>query len=213
MYATAVGEQRTLRLSDSSEVMLAPASRLVVPVGFGRGAREVQLEGHAWFAVRHDSARPFRVVTGSTVIEDLGTEFAVEAHGSEVQVAVMSGSVSVRSNGGAKGAVTLGPRDVALVAPNEAPRVSHEMAVDRIAGWRDGNLAFDGHPARLVLAELERWYPVRFTLADSTLAGKHLYVTLPTADLQEAVEIIVGALGASATQTGATITLVPRGGR
>ena len=109
--------------------------------------------------------------------------------------------------------MTLGPRDVALVAPNEAPAVSHEMAVDRIAGWRDGKLAFDGQPASLVLAELERWYPVHFTLGDTTMANRHLYVTLPTADLQEAVEVVAGAIGATASQAGATITLHARSNR
>jgi transmembrane sensor len=213
VYATAVAEQRTVHLPDSSVVMLAPDSRLTVPAGFGRGGREVQLQGHAWFAVRHDASIPFRVVAGATVIEDLGTEFVVEAHGNEVQVAVVSGSVSVRSNRPRSVPVTLGPRDVALVGPNEAPAVSHQMAVERIAGWRDGKLAFDGESAGLVLAELERWYPVHFTLADSTLAARHLYVTLPTADLQEAVEVIAGAIGATASQTGATITLHGRGNR
>jgi transmembrane sensor len=213
LYATAVAQQQTVHLPDGSVAMLAPDSRLTVPAGFGRGDREVTLQGHAWFAVHHDRSAPFRVVTGGAVIEDLGTEFVVEAHGSEVQVAVVSGSVSVRSNRPESKAVTLGPRDVALIGPNEAPAVSHEMAVDRIAGWRDGKLAFDGEPAALVLAELERWYPVHFTLADSTMATRHLFVTLPTADLQEAVEVIVGAMGATASQTGAMITLRARGAR
>jgi hypothetical protein len=45
------------------------------------------------------------------------------------------------------------------------------------------------------------------------MADRHLYVTLPTADLQEAVEVIAGAIGASASQAGSTITLHARGNR
>jgi transmembrane sensor len=211
-FVTGIGEQRTFTLADSSRVSLAPASRLALRDAFGAGAREVELEGHAWFSVRHDPARPFRVTTAQGVIEDIGTEFQVETHGGEVQVAVMSGSVSVRSIGQEPAqAVVLGPRDVATVSANAAPKVSHEMAVDRIAGWRTGTLAFDGRPARVVLNELERWYPVSFTLSDSTLGDRHLFVTVPTADLQEAVDIIGAALGADAAQTGRVITLTPAG--
>jgi transmembrane sensor len=210
VYATGIGEQRTLRLPDSSTVSLAPASRLRVRASFGRAGREVELEGHAWFSVRHDEASPFRVLTSRSVIEDLGTEFQVETHGGEVQVAVISGSVSVRGRDQQPiESVTLGPRDVAVVGTGAAPTVSREVAVDRMVGWRDGTLAFDGLPARLVLGELERWYPVTFRLPDSSLAERHLYVTLPTADLEEAVDIVGAALGAKATQSGRTITLVP----
>jgi transmembrane sensor len=208
VYATGIGEQRTITLPDQSQVWLAPASRLELRAPFGRGAREVQLEGHAWFSVRHQPDRPFRVMTGSTIIQDLGTEFQVETHGGEVQVAVISGSVSIRNTDQpAGGAVTLGARDLAVVPAHAPPSVTHEVAVDRMVGWRTGTLAFDGRAASEVLSELERWYPVNFTLSDSTMAGKHLFVTVPTADLAGAVETIAGALGAKASQVGREIIL------
>jgi ferric-dicitrate binding protein FerR (iron transport regulator) len=122
----------------------------------------------------------------------------------------MSGAVSVRSAGQKPAeAVTLGPRDLATVARNSKPAVSHEVEVDRIVGWRDGTLGFDGALASTILGELERWYPVSFSLVDPALGAKHLYVTVPTADLQEAVDIIGAALGAVASQSGRVITLKP----
>src|SRR4029453_10983270 len=71
-YATALGEQRAFKLADGSVLYLNTLSR--VEVTHSREARLVRLlEGEAMFAVEHDPARPFRVLSGATVIQAIGT--------------------------------------------------------------------------------------------------------------------------------------------
>ena len=137
-FATAVGEQQSVTLSDGSQVTLAPSSTLHVGAGFGRGARNLALTGRAWFVVRHDAAAPFQVTAGGATIEDLGTEFEVNATGPAVSVAVAAGSVSVHRPGAP--AMTLGAGDLATLAPQGEPTVDHATAVDRMASWRQGKL-------------------------------------------------------------------------
>jgi ferric-dicitrate binding protein FerR (iron transport regulator) len=114
------GPQRTVTLSDSSEVILASASRLVVAPDYGSGSRTVDLEGEALFRVRHDAARPFRVRAGSIIAEDLGTEFVVRRLGAgdheRVRVAVREGIVAVRSGSAPSARDTLRARDVAIAS-------------------------------------------------------------------------------------------------
>src|SRR6266542_1511320 len=99
-YATAQAQRATLTLPDSSRVTLNTATRLEIPVRFGRRTRDVFLDGEAYFEVAHDPKRPFRVHGGTAVTEVLGTKFGVRARSGEsaVQVAVAEGSVALEAS-------------------------------------------------------------------------------------------------------------------
>ncbi|OJV17214.1 MAG: iron dicitrate transport regulator FecR [Dyadobacter sp. 50-39] len=89
-----------IRLSDSSEVTLAPGAGLTYPRQFSNAKREVQLKGDAFFSITKDSRRPFFVYSGKLVTRVLGTSFwvkkGVEEH--QMQVEVVCGKVSVFEN-------------------------------------------------------------------------------------------------------------------
>src|SRR5207247_5648605 len=97
-YATAPGHRAALTLPDGSRVLLSVGTRLLVPRDYGVVVRAVELEGEAYFAVRHDPARPFLVRTEHGTTEDLGTEFDVRAYRDEqsLQVVVATGRVALR---------------------------------------------------------------------------------------------------------------------
>ena len=89
-----------IKLSDSSEVTLAPGAGLTYPRQFSAGKREVQLKGDAFFNITKDSRRPFFVYSGKLVTRVLGTSFWVKEGGEEhqMQVEVVCGKVSVFEN-------------------------------------------------------------------------------------------------------------------
>lgn len=89
-----------IKLSDSSEVTLAPGAGLTYPREFSAGKREVQLKGDAFFNITKDSHRPFFVYSGKLVTRVLGTSFWVKEGGEtrQMQVEVVCGKVSVFEN-------------------------------------------------------------------------------------------------------------------
>src|SRR3989449_2251883 len=111
-YVTAPGQRLAVSFSDGSRVLLGVASRLRVPRDYGVRTRAVELEGEAYFVVRHDPAHPFLVRTAHGTTEDLGTEFDVRAYREEksVQVVVAAGRVALRRGGGRGSVVTPRPR-------------------------------------------------------------------------------------------------------
>lgn len=203
-YETGVGERREILLADGSRAVLAPASRLEIASSYGQPTRLVTLVGRAWFEVTHDEARPFRVVSGQTTVEDLGTEFEVDATSNTVVVSVMSGSVAVRS--GSAPTVTLGPKDVATVAETGVSAVDHEVEVERFMAWRKGTLSFENRPLRQVLSELERWHEVNFAAKDDVL-DRSFTGDLPTDRLDVAMATITTAMTLTANRVGNTISL------
>lgn len=97
LYASALGEQRTIALDDGSVVLLAPASSMAVR--YSAGVRDIELrEGEATFEVAHDTSRPFRVHAGNDTVQAVGTRFTVNRLPSGTLVAVTEGRVKVTAD-------------------------------------------------------------------------------------------------------------------
>jgi len=168
-YATGRGEQRRVALSDGSDVLLGPETRL--EERFQPGARDVVVqEGEALFTVVHDESRPFRVYAGFGVTQDLGTVFDIRNGPSGVTVTVLDGAVSVapESSGGqgrAPLAVTL--TKGRQVTYRETLQPIRTVDPELVATWRDGRLVYVDQALRDVVADLRR-----YSAKDIQLSGK-----------------------------------------
>ena len=74
------GQRAELVLPDSTKVWLNANSKLVYPTSFKEGIRQVELDGEAYFDVKHNGDNPFVVRTKSMNVTVLGTEFNVSAY-------------------------------------------------------------------------------------------------------------------------------------
>jgi transmembrane sensor len=176
-YATRTGEQLSLTLADGTHVDLGARSRL--EVGFSRQSRDVRLlGGEAFFSVRKDPARPFRVHVLEGIVTAVGTAFNVRATQDRVTVAVSEGVVSVADAGDAGTATTplpLPPRARLRLAAGdqlsftERPRNAELTRVDptQSARWRQGWLVYRDEPLRYVIADVERYTTREIAVADS----------------------------------------------
>jgi transmembrane sensor len=91
---TAVGEQRSVVLSDGSLVTLHTAS--VIEVQLTQHHRIVRLlAGEALFKVAHDASRPFDVTSGNATVRAVGTQFDVSRRQDSTTVTVVDGRVAV----------------------------------------------------------------------------------------------------------------------
>lgn len=214
MVATLPGQHITVELPDGSGATLAPNSELRYTISPDRGPREISLDGEAYFEVRHDRARPFRVRTASAVVEDLGTTFAVRQYSADSRA-----RVAVRS-----GAVAIHPRDVAgavatRLRAGQAVDIDANGSVVRLTGdttaywsWTTGRLEFDGTPLPEVLARLARWYDVDFQLRDSTLNKQYFTGAFEAVSLPQALEILGPLVHASFEQQAREVIVTPRPG-
>ncbi len=96
-YASTLREQRIITLDDGSVVSLAPQTR--ISVRFSKAHRDIQLHaGEADFQVAHDTARPFRVHAGASIVQAVGTRFSVNRLPSGTVVAVSEGVVRLSAD-------------------------------------------------------------------------------------------------------------------
>jgi transmembrane sensor len=180
-FTTGVGEQRTIRLSDGSTVVLNTDTS--VRVGFSDAVREVHLlDGEALFDVASNPARPFRVRSDRVVAQAVGTSFVVRKKAGETVVTVIEGEVAV---------VDFAQLDITApaIVPQQAVHVSAGTRADvqasnvrtvpivnaaAVTSWRSGRLIFDGTPLSEVVAEFNRYNDVQLELAGDRLSGERI---------------------------------------
>jgi transmembrane sensor len=94
IYATEIGERRSITLADGSTVDLNARSRLRVE--FAKKERRVELlDGQALFQVAKDKNRPFIVSSGNATVRAVGTQFDVYRRTNGTTVTVLEGRVAV----------------------------------------------------------------------------------------------------------------------
>ena len=151
-------------LDDGSLVHLNYNTRLIYPEKFGRGDRNVILEGEAYFMVAKDKSRPFVVHTPDGSIRVLGTEFNVNTRvdGNDnvnggryrTEVVLVKGSVSVAP---AKGKEQ-------MMKPGEQCKISNTQCVIEnvdvapYVAWNTGTFVFDNCPLETAMKVLSHWY-------------------------------------------------------
>jgi len=171
-YATQVGEQRIVPLSDGSVVTLNTDSR--IDVRMGRHRRDIVLHGEAIFKVAHEKARPFLVHTEHTTVRAVGTQFNVYGRpDGSTTVAVLEGKVEVsavaeeRSDPGAERSelkplkisarMALAAGDVARMDRSGAIRRDENVDVANLVAWRQRRLVFHRTPLEEIVPEFNRY--------------------------------------------------------
>lgn len=98
LFANNTAEKMMIYLPDSSSVTLYPNANVRYRTGGMNSAREVALNGKAFFNVRKMHGRAFKVQSENLMVEVLGTSFLVDATKAESSsVYVRTGVVSVES--------------------------------------------------------------------------------------------------------------------
>lgn len=173
-YSTALGEQRTLTLEDGSRVVLDTETRL--QVRFSRHLRSLDVQqGRVDFTVHPDKKRPFVVDAGHGLVTATGTQFQVQVLNGGSTVTLLEGQVLVAAQQGrSHGSVTLAPGErirIDAAGRLDAPRRAAEAELGSARGWTEGNLVVKEWPLAAVVAEMNRYSPIRLRLGDPELGN------------------------------------------
>lgn len=166
------GKSYVVKLSDGSRVELFADSRLTFPSSFVGKNRVVELEGQAYFKVRHLDDSPFIVKTQHMTTTVLGTEFVVKAdEGAAPEVTLLSGRVAVTS---VKAKNFLMPGQCASIR-NDGSQNVRNVSIDKYVWWRDGYYYYDDESLLDVMVDLGRNYNVNVIFSSPTLKNKKIH--------------------------------------
>ena len=83
--------------------------------------------------------------------------------------------------------------------------------VRRYTAWTEGRLEFVNTPLSEVVSQLERWYDLDITLADSGLGARPLTATLGHQSTDEMLRLLAASLDVRVQRDGRRVTLYARG--
>lgn len=161
-YTTEPGQQLRVALHDQSEIFLNASTHLEVERIEKGKPRRVVLAGEALFRV-YANGRPFTVETAYGTIEVVGTEFNVRARDRKMEVALLKGTVKVRSQ---DSTLVLAPRQMAVCFAGTVPERVGIIPADEYPGWMIGKLFLHQTSFEEACKELELRFAISITTED-----------------------------------------------
>ncbi|MEM7280408.1 MAG: FecR domain-containing protein [Pseudomonadota bacterium] len=211
-YDTAVGEQRTEELADSSTILINTDSSL--SVDYDQSVRTVKLhKGEAHFQVEKDTQRPFVVYAGTKIVKAVGTAFSVEVLPNDVQVTVTEGEVIILDPKNAHAQESSG---TSLIQGEKASLTTPSTIVERIPpeqieielAWHRGFIIFQGESLEEALSELSRYSTQQYVIADPEIKDKTLGGYCRTDDVDGFLFSLRDSIGVAATRNADGVILL-----
>lgn len=202
-HRTAVGERRTVVLTDGTRVELGTASAL--DVSFTEQERRVGLlSGQAFFTVTKDAARPFVVTASNGEVRVLGTAFDVKIS-ENVAVTVAQSAVQVSVGAAPPTVVTEG-----YGVQFDARGVSAVSAADleAVQAWRQGQLVFRNVALSAVVAELQRYHPGRIAMFGGATGQRRVTAVIDAQNIDAALDTIARSFALRVYRAGRFLTVI-----
>jgi transmembrane sensor len=205
---TAQAGMLQIPLGQGVQVTLASGGHIRVS---GPHRERVELTGMAYFDVAHDPQRTLYVMSGGSVVRDIGTRFEVFGSSGMLMVAVAEGSVSVDLPGESPDArLVAGQRLMMSGTPLRAEYAS--IAAGDVADWRTGRLVIHDEPLSLVAAKISVYSGTSVTV-DPAIAARRFSGVLVTGDGSQLATRLAEIMGLAVQPRGDAVHLaaVPAG--
>lgn len=170
-FSTPSGQRAKIILHDGTVVWLNAASTLRYPNVFIGKTRKVELDGEAYFDVKHNEEVPFVVSTEKLDIQVLGTRFNVFSYkgSSEFKAFLEEGAIKIYKSTDEAHALHLHPNEVAELKEN---RLFKRVLTNKdFLLWKDGIYAFDDIPFGEIIKRLELYYDITIEIDNPALSN------------------------------------------
>jgi len=182
-------------LSDGSIVWLKGNSKLIYPVKFRGGLRNVDLEGEALFEIAKDPAHPFVIKCAGLVTKVLGTSFNIKHTSKKIEVDVLTGRVFLSS--GHFVPLTLQPYQKAVYSEVKKTIIKEKDPVVEVAALIRGteyNMLFNDARVGDVVNRIEKKFEVNIALKKPKLMFSRITADFTDQSLLNTITLMSEAL-------------------
>lgn len=167
-YKSRPGETVRIGLVGGGNVLLAPASHLVI-----QGSK-ISLQGSALFDIPHQPGRTLKISAGDFDVSDIGTRFTIENDPEAVIIELAEGSLAVSSDRLPE-PISLSRGKGLIADPVKGTVRLTSIEPQLVGSWRSGKLEFDNAPLALVARQISRYSGEQVTvdpeIADQPFSG------------------------------------------
>ena len=200
---TQIGEQKTKKLNDGSELTLNTNSK--VNVQYSKNERSIYLtSGEAHFEVAHNSQRPFKVYTPHGNVRAVGTAFTISLANDNLAITVTEGRIAITSS---QPSARNKNQPLALVDAGHKVNVSDDhpqikridtVELEKRTAWQKGLLIFDGDSLKSVIEEISRYTDTTIVVTDESINSVKIGGQFRTNEIQGLLESLHNGFGISA---------------
>jgi ferric-dicitrate binding protein FerR (iron transport regulator) len=211
-FATKNGERKKIMLPDGTSVLLNAMSVLTLAKNFNDKYREVTLTGEAFFDVKHNKEKPFKVHTNDFNINVLGTAFNVKAYPDEIssEATLIRGLITMEAVNGNGGTITLKPSQkvtfyknvipqqqnnlVKPMAPQPEITINHYTKIKDSTivetAWTQNRIEIYDQDFSEIKNVLEKWYNVEISFTDPALEKYRFTATITNESIEEVLHAL-----------------------
>jgi Fe2+-dicitrate sensor, membrane component len=186
------GMTTSLTLPDGTLVFLNSESTLAYPSRFDGDARNVTLQGEAYFEVAKNPEKKFIVFTShQSQIEVLGTRFNVEAYAKDGKVltTLVEGKVGfIFTKDNVSKKILMDPGQKLVYDSADSEVRLYATSGESETAWKEGKIIFRNTPLEEGLRMLEKRYNVEFILKNERLKGDSFTGTFMNQRLERILE-------------------------
>lgn len=191
-FSSASMQNYKMVLPDGSKVTMGYASELSYePSDFMHGQRRISFSGEGYFEVKSDAGHPFVVDAKGFDVVVKGTSFNLYCGNDSVaELSLESGVVQLEFPDG--GRTDMRPGEKAEIDCRAGTaKVSHCDDIDAVSAWQRGEIILRDASVGDVADAFGRYYGVNITIEGEGIDDTVTFTgTLPTASIQEAMNII-----------------------
>lgn len=193
-HATGATQQADLTLGDSTQIHLAPETKLVVPKKFSKSFRAVKIDGAGVFKIAQGFERPFEIRAGNAAIIATGTKLAIRSYtnDSTVTIQVTEGSVNVKV-GELVRPIAAGSAVILDKAGQLRDPDPQELA--EAVSWIKDTVTINNRQLRAAIQQLKRWYGLDIKVADLTLLERPVSIHATTESPKAAITEVEKSAG------------------
>jgi len=206
-YQSDIGSQKTIHLSDGSDVILNTDS--AIAIDFNETERRVRLlKGEAYFAVYSNKDKPFIIDSGETETEVLGTKFIVKNNAAGDEVSVIEGLVKVSSLNHDQ-SIQLRPEQQ---VSNSSSGLNPVVAIKSkdVSAWLKQRLIYKNTPLIQVINDLERYLPTVIFIQDKSLLDYKINARLDISKPELVLATLQKTLPITVTELSPWISIISR---
>ncbi|MGF6847183.1 transmembrane sensor [Chitinophaga sp. W3I9] len=206
--ATQMGELKTILLPDSSEIRLNVNSSVRYAEKWNaKDAREVWIEGEAFFTVTHKhNNQRFVVHTRDMDVQVTGTAFNVNTRRVQTQVVLNNGVVklALRPRGSDTAAsIIMKPGDMITYSATTNELTNKKVDPEVYSSWQSKKLLFTDTPITEVIKSLQDNLGITIELQEESLGRQTFTGTVPTDNVEVFFRTLSRSLQVTVTKTGA----------
>ena len=183
-------------LPDSTVITLNAWSEIKYPRKFKKKNREVSFKGEAFFEVKPDKTRPFRIKTSELNIEVLGTSFNVNSYGkaNEKEIVVTTGKVAVNLLEDESKKIILQAGDKGAFQKDSETLVKKLNNDINYAAWKTRKLVFINESFGEIIKTIEKVYFKKMVVTNHALLDCRITATFDQLSYEAVLSILESTL-------------------